>query len=521
MIKNKNYPYYEHKRLNNLKELILDKRSFYADNIAFSYKRDNRLYEISYKDFYDDVKNLSNYFYNKYKNKHIGIMGENSYEYLITFFAIVLSGNVAVLIDKDKDEKSLNNLAKKSDVRDIYYSESYLPFLKKNRLSSTPLENIFEYVNLGKKYDNKYEIDDDKCAVIFFTSGTTGSDKAVMLSQRNIAFDIYAASSLFKPNGKVVSFLPFHHAFGLITSVLKPFYYGVEVFINSSLKNVSASIKEVEPETLFAVPLFVETFYKMIWKTAKKEKKVSKVKSAIKMSNTMLKINIDMRKRLFKKIHSAFGGNLHYIICGGAYLNPYYVKWFHSIGIEILNGYGITECSPVVSVNRNEYRKLGSVGVICRDVSVKIINNEICVKGDNVMLGYYKDKKATESVIIDGYYHTGDLGYMDDDFLFITGRKKNIIILNNGENVSPEVIEAVLLKDKGINEVVVYEENNKLMAMIYPTEEYIDDDEYFNDVIHKYNEEKALSHQISGFVLRSSEFKKNSNQKILRDRIKE
>ena len=245
------------------------------------------------------------------------------------------------------------------------------------------------------------------------------------------------------------------------------------------------------------------------------------LKRTIKLSNHLLKINIDLRKKFFKEILNEFG-NLNYIICGGAYLDSKYVKWFRSIGIEILNGYGITECSPVVSVNRNLYYRDGSVGQPCRDISVKIYGGEICVSGDIVMKGYYKDKKATNEVMENGYFKTGDLGYIDkDNFIFITGRKKNIIILSNGENISPEQIESELLKNEGIAEVVVYEDANKLIAYIYPEDEYIANQEYFDNLIYNYNKDKPKNHQIAMVKLRTKEFVKNNNGKILRNKVRE
>lgn len=519
---NKKYDYYNHKEINNLKELLDLKLESNSNDIAFSYREGNAIVKKTFKDVYKDVKNLSNYFYKNYSNKHIAIISENSYNYIILFLSIILSGNVCVVIDKDLNLEDVTNLLKLSNSKVVYYSNTYCPFIEDIKVKSFEIEKIDEYINIGKKEKNKYKIDDDKDAAIFFTSGTTGPNKGVVLSQKNIAFDIYAASSLFKLSGRVVSILPYHHAFGLITSVLKPFYYGKETFINSSLKNVMKDFKTVKPETLFVVPVFVETFYRQIWKSARNKKKEKILKHTIGLSNNLLKTGIDMRGKLFKSILKEFGGNLKYIICGGAYLDPKYVKWFRSIGINILNGYGITECSPVVSVNRNKFHKDGSIGQRCKDVDVKIIDGEICVKGSNVMKGYYKDKKATSSVIIDDYFHTGDLGYIDkDDFIYITGRKKNLIILSNGENISPEVIESEILKDNAVCEVVVYAKNNKIIACIYPNEDYLGDQEYFDDLIYKYNQDKPKNHQIALVELRTEEFIKNSNKKILRDKVVE
>ncbi len=519
---NCNYEYYSHVEINNLEELLILGYNNYSNNIAFSYNYDDKRIEKTYKDVYNDVTNLSKYFNKNYKNKHIALIGENSYNWIITFLSIILSGNVCVVIDKDIEEKDLNSLLKKSDTKIICYSKKYNSFIENLKYKNIPIDNLYSYINEGKHLQNKYKVDNDKDAVIFFTSGTTGANKAVLLSQKNIAKDIYAASSLYKPNGNTVSMLPFHHAFGIITGILMPFYYGVETYINNSLKHIKEDLKNNAPETVFVVPAFIETFYRQIWKGIRLKNKEKILKHTIKVSNRLLKINIDIRKKLFNEILTEFGGNLNYIICGGAYLDKKYVEWFRSIGIEILNGYGITECSPVVSVNRNHFHKDGSVGQICKDVNIKTIDGEICVSGDIIMKGYYKDKKSTNNVLKDGYFYTGDLGYVDEEgFLFITGRKKNIIILSNGENISPEYVESELMKYDGIQEVIVCEEANKLIAYIYPTDEYIANQAYFNNMIYNYNRNKPKNHQIAMVKLRTNEFIKNHNGKILRDKIRE
>ena len=520
--KNRDYPFYDHTYINNLKELLDLRYNETPDKIAFSWLVDNEKVTKTYKDFYEDCNNMAAYYYKNYKKEHIAIMGENSYNWLVNFFGIVLSGNVAVIIDKDSGEDLLKTLMKKSDTKIIVYSKDYVDYMDKLKYKTLYIDDVNKYIKEGKKLDNKHVIDNNELACIFFTSGTTGANKGVMLSNENIAFDIYSLSSIFKPDGNVLAVLPFHHAFGLITAVLKPFYYGVEVFINSSLKYVLRDLKNEHPDTLFVVPTFVETFYKQIWKTARTTKKDKLLKGSVKVSNGLNKIGIDLRKQLFKSVTDSFGGNLHWIICGGAYLDVKYVKWFRSIGIEILNGYGITECSPVISVNRNEFYRDGSIGQVGKDQDVKIIDDEICVKGKNVMLGYYNDKKATDEVIIDGYFHTGDLGRIDEnDFLYMTGRKKNLIILSNGENVSPEEVEAALMKDEAVVECVVFDKDNKILASIYPSDEYMGDQEYFDNLIYEYNKDKPKNRQIALVLLRTEEFVKNNNKKILRNKVME
>lgn len=516
---NNSYPYYEHQIINNFKELIELNKEKKPNDIAFFYNEKGNIINKTYLDFYQDVVNLHNYLFKHFKNKHIAIIGENSYRYLVLYFAIVLSNNCAVLIDKDLDKETIERLLKNSDTKDIFYSESYLG---KNAFKGNTIEEIDNFIQEGKLLDNKYIIDDDKLAVIFFTSGTTGANKGVMLSQKNITHNIVSAASIFLLEGPVLSVLPYHHAFGLNTSVLAPFFYGYPIFINNSLKTVLKDMQTAKPNTLFLVPLFVETFYKQIWANARKTKKDKLLKLLIGTSDKLLKIHIDLRRKLFKSILKEFGYDLKYIICGGAYLDEKYIKWFNKIGITILNGYGITECSPVVSVNRNKQIKEGSIGHLCKDFEAKVIDGEIAVKSDSVMLGYYNDQKATKEVLIDGWFKTGDFGYIDDDqFLFITGRKKNLIILNNGENVSPEVIEAKLAHDDAVSEVMVYAKNNQTIAQIYPEEDYIGNQEYFNNLIYEYNKDEPKNRQIALVMLRTQEFPKNTNKKILRNKVME
>ncbi len=518
---NTNYDYYEHTNINNLEQLMELTLKNYNNKIAFSYYQDNKLVEKTYIDVYREVNNLSYFFNKKYNNKHIALIGENSYNWIITFLAIILSGNVCVVIDKDTPELDLKKLMDKSETKIICYSKNYNMFIKNMNYESLAIDNIEDFFG-DKNVNYKFSNDSEKDAAIFFTSGTTGANKAVVLSQKNMARDIYGASSLYKPGGGVVSLLPFHHAFGFITGILMPFYYGASVYLNSSLKYVLRDLKENKPDTIFVVPAFIETFYKQIWKNIRLQNKEKLFKFTLKLSNNLMKINIDVREKLFKSILKEFGSNLHNIICGGAYLDKKYVSWFRNIGINILNGYGITECSPVVSVNRNNFYKDGSVGQICKDVTVKIIDGEICVCGDIIMKGYYKDKSSTKEVIKNNYFYTGDLGYIDEDgFLFITGRKKNIIILSNGENISPEQIESELAKDNAICEVIVYEESNHLVASIYPNEEYLGNQEYFDNLIYSYNKDKPKNHQIALVNLRTTEFIKNNNGKILRNKVGE
>lgn len=536
-MKNKPYPLYSLPLISDLKDMVRQRTDESFDEIAFSFMADTgRTARRTFGEFSDDINCLGTYFFDKgYHGKHIAIIGKNSYEWLVAFMAIVNGGNVAVPIDKNLPPEKVCQLLRQSDCSVAVVSKKGAALIEplskddsENNIDVFHTANFADYIAYGKKLiengDREFidcEIEPEKMAAIFFTSGTTGDSKGVMLSHKNMASDINAACKNFVLNGNTLSVLPFHHTFGLITAVLKVYHYGFSTHLNSSLKNLQAELREVKPQTLFVVPLFVKTFYKSIISTARKKGKEKLIIRASKISGTLLNIGVDVRNMLFQSVMSAFGGNLEYIICGGAALDPQYVKALRSFGINILNGYGITECSPVVSVNRNHYWRDGSVGQILDGCFIKIADdNEILVKGDNVMLGYYKDEIATNAVLNNGWYSTGDLGHVDKDgFLYITGRKKNLIILSNGENVSPEEIEEQILRNEAVCEAVVYEDRGQLAIQIFPNEEYAGNQEYFENLIKDYNKVQPQYMHIQRVLLKDEEFEKNSTKKILRFKI--
>ncbi len=531
-MKNKPYPLYSLPEITDLKDMVKSHAKRNPDKIAFSYSvgKDNTENK-TYKEFSTDVDSLGTFLYSKgFRDSHIAIIGENSYEWIVAFMAIVNGGNVAVPIDKEQSPDKIKQLLKQSDCSAIIVSKNVMKNLGDAEIPVFSIADFPEYISEGQKLIQTgnseytdYAVNPEELAAIFFTSGTTGDCKGVMLSHTNIISDINAVCKYFILNGHTLSVLPFHHTFGLNTALLNVFNYGYTIQINKTLKRMLVDMQRSKPTAIAFVPLFVETFYKTIIDTVRKSGKEKKLNTAVKISNFLLKLGIDLRKKLFKDVLAAFGGNLEYVICGGAPLDSKYVKIFRSWGINIINGYGITECSPVVSLNRNHYWRDGSVGQIIDECEVKISDeNEILVKGDNVMLGYYKDEVSTKQVFNDGWYSTGDLGYVDDDgFLFITGRKKNLIILSNGENVSAEELEAPILLDEAVSEAVVYGENGILAVQIYPTEEYMGNEEYFENLIDEFNKKQPQYMRINKIVLRKTEFIKNSTKKILRHKIME
>lgn len=547
----KNIPYdlYELPLIRDLKDMLIQKKEGKPNDIAFTYSKGrNQIVKKTYREFHEDVNALGTWMHKQdLQGKHIAVLGENSYEWLVCFFAIVCGGGVAVPIDKELPAEEVKTLLEKADVQAIIYSKSYREVAENavEILSQTTeqkdnakklaayfmadlerfLEKGKEQLASGERSFIDYQIDRKKMCCIMFTSGTSGSSKGVMLSHENIAEDINSSCQLFVLEGNTIAVLPFHHAFGLVVAVFMVFHYGYTIYINRSLKTVQKDLQIAKPQTMFLVPLFVETFHKQIWTMAKKEGKEQLLKRMMKLSDFLLKFGVDLRKKIFASVRQAFGGETEYIICGGAPLGVQYIKEFRSWGIEILNGYGTTECAPCAAVNRNHYHKDGTVGVAVPGVHMNIgEDGEVFIKGPIVMMGYYKDDNATNEVLSDEWYATGDLGFVDDDgFLTLTGRKKNLIILSNGENVSPEELETDFLKYEAVQEILVYEQNQRIVAEIYPDTDYlkendsdVDVQEYFDRIRSEVNRNRPIYKQVGEIFLRDSEFPKNTSKKILR-----
>jgi long-chain acyl-CoA synthetase len=473
-------------------------------------------------------------------------------------------GAVTVPVDKELPVADMASILNTSECYGIVFSavaenkinelRELVPTLKyfveygsKTAEYATKIEDVRE--RGAKRFaegDNSYydyEIDIDRLASIVFTSGTTGKGKGVMLTTRNICEDMTQGMYSFTISDRTVCVLPPHHTFCSTIMFVGHYALGCEMYISSGIRYILNELQEVKPKHLVLVPLFIETFYKRIMSAAEKSGKLKMLKVLIKVSNTLRKVGIDLRKAFFgKSVLANFGGELGMIISGGAALNPAIIEFFEDIGVTILNGYGITECAPLISCNRNEYRRDGSVGMPIRGGHVKILNpdangeGEICYKGSNVMLGYYGLEDATREVFTeDGYFRTGDYGKLlevgDEQWIYITGRLKNLIILSNGKNVYPEEIETDIQGIYGVSEVVVYAGESKeagkelIVAEIYPDEEALklhgieDAQKYFEEEVAKVNK-KNVSYKNIGYVkLRSEEFPKNTSKKITRFKI--
>jgi len=532
----KNYGMCDVPKIDNLKHLIFFAAETYGEKTAFSFERDKVEKSISFKKLAEDVEVLGTYISSiSSSGDKIAIYGENSYEWIVTYFATVNSGRVIVPIDKELSADAVANLINDCGAKLLIYGKTKKKIAEElNEIGLATVEkyicitSLDEYMSEGKKLIDEgnsvyrqTEPDMDKVCSIIYTSGTTGNPKGVMLSQRNLTFNMWASSgTLFIPANTTLV-LPLHHTFGFTAGVLCMIHRGYSVYINSSLKSILPDINKSKPGHISLVPLFIEKFYKSIWKNAEKTGKAGALKKLIAVSNSMRKVGIDLRPVLFKTIRDAFGGNLTMLISGGAPIDDKYMKGFDDFGIQVVNGYGITECSPIVAINRNKYYRFGSVGVPIFESQVKIINpdengeGEILVKGDHVMLGYYNNPEATEAAFVDGWFNTGDIGKIDEDgFIFITGRKKNIIVLSNGKNVYPEEIETEFLKIPYVDEVVIFGRDDLLCAEIYT--ETQDKKNEIRENLRVVNESLPSYKQVKHVEFRDAEFEKTTTKKIKR-----
>ena len=388
-------------------------------------------------------------------------------------------------IDKELPIDDIINILKSSDSEILFYAEKYekyteqilrevpnikflIGFSRKDESNNVlSYDRVIEdgrksFKNGNKKYVDIVPTDLDKLKLLVYTSGTTGMAKGVMLTERNLISCVYYGLQVAEVLTKCLSVLPYHHTYEAVAGILIALHQHNTICINDSLKNVLRNLQFYKPDYIYVVPAFAELFYKKIIANAQETKKYGILKVMIAVSNVLRKVGIDLRSKLFKSVHNAFGGNLKEIVCGGAPLRPEIGKFFDSIGIDLYNGYGITECSPLVSVNRPKFNDPRTVGVILPCCEVKIVNpdedgnGEVHVKGKIVMLGYYKNEELTKEVLNDGWFNTGDYGNVNEKGqLSITGRKKNLIVLNNGKNVFPEEIESYISRIQYVQEVVV------------------------------------------------------------------
>ena len=435
----------------NLQDFVKEIAENYGDRDVYRFIENGEIVSKSFRTFEHDINSVASWFVNKnYKGKHIAIIGASSYHWMTAFLGIACSANVVIPIDRMLPDNEMLNLLVMGDVDAVFLSREYeylIPEIEKQDNKVQEIirfsDSLFEDI-LGTEHTELPEIDPDALTEILFTSGTTGISKGVMLSQRNIVSNINEIHKMdyaqnLKCNPVVLSVLPIHHTFELTVDNLGVIYCGATVCINDKLENIVANLKKFKPAVILVVPAIAEVFYKKVMDGIENGRNRRKVQFARKLSHYLRMIHIDERRRIFKSLLNNFGGNLTNVIVGGAALRPEIARTFDEFGINMYQGYGLTECAPLISANYPKANKFDSVGKPVSYMDVKIEDGEILVKGPGVMLGYYKNPEATEEAFTeDGYFRTGDLGRFDKDgYLYITGRSKNLIILDNGKNIYP------------------------------------------------------------------------------------
>lgn len=473
----------------DIKELIYNSAKTYANNIAFIVKHQEgktKTYEnITYKMLLEQINALGTKLYSMgFKNKRIAILGRNRYEWALGHLTSLLGGIVSIPLDKDLQIDELESSLMRSKADAIYFDEKYIEKIEeiKNRNNT----NVKEYICMSKlagykdintlkdegqklleEGNKEYisaKIDENAMNILLFTSGTTSKSKAVMLSQKNIASNVYAMQRVedIRNIDSNLAFLPMHHIFGS-TCLIVMLACGARTSFPDGLRYVAQNLKEYEVSVFVGVPLLVEAIYNKVVKEIDKQGKTKLIKNAIRVSNFLLKFHIDIRRKLFKQLIDQLGGKMRFVISGGAPLDPKIQKGFIDLGINVAQGYGLTETSPVIAAENMYKSRTGSIGVPMENVTVEIVNKddngigELRAKGPNVMLGYYENEEETNKVLKDGWFYTGDLGYIDKDgFIFITGRQKNMIVLKNGKKIFPEEIETLVNRIDLIDECMVF-----------------------------------------------------------------
>lgn len=548
------------------------KIALFGDKTAFRYfDKERNLHTLTYRSLSTRIlRQAAGYEKADLAGKRIAIIGETSPEWVTSYVAAIAAGGVAIPMDRELEVSEIVNFLAFAEIDAIVYSASFNTKFEglakehptvqrlipidpaRGMCEGNPRYLPFEELmalgeeNVAAGYTYPAVTDLDRMAEMLFTSGTTGSSKCVMLSEKNVISPVNAAAEAvdFSKDDVIVSILPIHHTYELCI-MLTALNYGMEIGINDSLKRVLKNIELFKPTGLILVPLFVYTMNKKVWDEAKKTGKDSLLKYLSEISRTLRKLSFDVRRTLFRQVTNAFGGRLEKIVCGGAALNPEMAESFQEFGIDIYEGYGITECAPLIAVNPYFAPKKGSVGPSVNCCTVRIdpdhVNEkgfdegEIQVKGDNVMMGYYKNPEETARVFTeDGWFCTGDIGYMDQDgYIFITGRKKYVIVLENGKNVFPEEIEEYLAAQTSAQESVVVGRKHgdgndvQLTAIIFPRlEDFPDPNDHeaieakIREQVTKMNRKLVSYKQIRNVEFRYTEFEKTTSKKIKRHMVR-
>lgn len=510
-------------KFTDLKDMLKQTGEVYGNRPAYIFKDNGSMKTISHKEFRDDIDALGTVLINMgLKDKRIAVISENRYEWELSYLAIAAGVGVVVPLDKALPDNELESLILRSQVEAIFYSSKYDTIM--NTLREKKNTNLKYFISMdlqentngiysqkallekGKKLleegNTQYldaKIDADKMGIMLFTSGTTAMSKAVMLSHKNLVTNVMDIIQRFDltEEDRFLSFLPLHHVFECTVGFLYPISIGGSIAFCEGVKHMADNIKEFDITAMISVPAVFDIIYRKVMKTIEKKGKMATLEKGKKISNVLLKVKIDLRKQLFKEVHESLGPKLKLVVTGGAALDPETEKGFNDLGFDVEQGYGLTETAPVIAAETPKCRRLGSIGKKFPSVEVKIDDpdeegiGELMAKGPSIMLGYYENEEATKSALEpDGWFHTGDLARIDKDgFIYIAGRKKSVIVLNNGKNVFPEEIETLLNKVEGIKETFVYEKKED-DGDVKVCVEIVYDKEMIKDLYHIEDEEK-------------------------------
>ena len=536
----------EIKQIKTLKEIIEYGTKKGGDKRQFIFlDADKNVDERSFNQTWDEITALGTFYYlhGLDGKKKIAIIAENSYEWIISYYATLIGGNIVLPMDIKLSDAEIVSQLVRGGCDAMVYCDETAHFVE--AVKADPQNPVREFYNVSdfpaykdegraairsgdtRCIDAKVEPDDLACIV--YTSGTTGLSKGVMLSHFNVTSDVTASCSVQKGE-HAIGFLPLNHTFCWVGALFSGYLLAEWGYICDGVKDLQKDMKTYKPQNFSAVPLVVTNIYDRIWRTAKKTGQTEKLQKGLKISKFLYSHGIDARRKIFKKIIDNLGGELEFIICGGANLDPKYEQGMNDFGIQIINGYGMTECSPAITVNLRDHVRFGSVGqaLPCNKIKVMYPDEfgigEIFVQGTNVMQGYYNDPEATAEAFEDAedgrWLRTGDYGRMDEDgYLYFVGRKKNLIVLTNGKNVSPEEIEDKLICIDYVTEVLVYQENDKITAEFFlNTEEYPDCQSHLKEDVHKVNEMLPKFKRVTNIKTRDTEFPKTTTMKIIRNR---
>ncbi len=546
---------YKYIEITDLKDMLKKSGEKYGEKIAYKIRQENEYKEITHSEVRKMVDGLGTKLIDMgLKDKRIAVIGENRYEWEIAYLSIVCGTGTVVPLDKSLPENELESLIERSKAEAIICSQKYVEILKKTKLKyiiSMDLENdndgiisqkrlISEGIQLVKSGDTSFtnaKIDNEKMSIMLFTSGTTSISKAVALSHKNICSNLMDISSILDVNSSDVflSFLPLHHVFECTVGFLFSLYVGAETVFCDGIRHIPENLAEYKVSVMASVPAIYERLFKIIKKHLEKQGKVEQI---LKDEEKYKDSSMEKKKEVFKEIHDLLGGNIKLFISGAASLEPSIEEKFRRLGFNMVQGYGLTETSPVVAIGNKKYHKTGSIGKCVPSDEVKLLDinkdgiGELAVKGPNVMLEYYENKEATEKVLKNGWFQTGDLARIDEEgYIFICGRKKSVIVLKNGKNIFPEEMETLINKEDGVEESFIFgkpisKDPNDIkifVKIVYNKESFEGKTEteikkYFNEKIKSINKTMPHYKAIRGIIISDKPLIKTTTNKIKREK---